>query len=90
MNEITKYIPDEAAVSDQLAEMDEEDRSIIRWALLNNADELRDYCCIDGKKTNYFRVNYLLRGVKVAAGNHKIDWKFEPNSYLTGDRKSVV
>ena len=47
-------------------------------------------CYIDGKKTAYFRVNYLLRGVKVAAGNHKIDWKFEPNSYLTGSTYSFA
>jgi len=47
-------------------------------------------CYIDGKKTAYFRVNYLLRGVKVAAGNHKIDWKFEPNSYLTGSSYSFA
>lgn len=47
-------------------------------------------CYIDGKKTAYFRVNYLLRGVKVAAGNHKIDWKFEPNSYLTGSTYSFM
>ena len=47
-------------------------------------------CYIDGKKTPYFRVNYLLRGVKVAAGNHKIDWKFEPNSYLTGSTYSLL
>ena len=47
-------------------------------------------CYIDGKKTAYFRVNYLLRGVKVAAGNHKIDWKFEPTSYLTGSTYSFM
>jgi hypothetical protein len=47
-------------------------------------------CYIDGKKTPYIRVNYLLRGVKVAAGNHKIDWKFEPNSYLTGSTYSFA
>jgi hypothetical protein len=47
-------------------------------------------CYIDGKKTAYFRVNYLLRGVKVVAGNHKIDWKFEPNSYLTGSTYSFA
>jgi hypothetical protein len=47
-------------------------------------------CYIDGKKTPYIRVNYLLRGVKVAAGTHKIDWKFEPNSYLTGSTYSFA
>jgi DNA polymerase-3 subunit alpha len=27
--------------------MDEEDRSIIRWALINNQEELRDFCHIN-------------------------------------------
>jgi DNA polymerase-3 subunit alpha len=44
MNAISNCIPDEAKISDQLAEMDDEDRSIIRWALINNADDLRDFC----------------------------------------------
>ena len=33
MNHITQSIPDEAAISDQLEMMDEDERSIIRWAL---------------------------------------------------------
>ena len=49
MNEITKAIPNEAEISDQLQEMEEEDRSIIRWALENNADDLRGYCFINDK-----------------------------------------
>lgn len=76
MNEITKYIPDEAAVSDQLAEMDEEDRSIIRWALLNNADELRDYCYIDedgqlrGDYAEYFQQAIDIEGTFKTQGKH--------------------
>ena len=39
---------------------------------------------IDGKKTPYYKVNYLLRGMPVAAGHHVITFKFEPASYKTG------
>ena len=51
MNAITKSVPNEAEISDQLVEMDDEDRSIIRLSLINRTDELRDFCHItdDGK-----------------------------------------
>ena len=39
---------------------------------------------IDGKKTPYYKVNYLLRGMPVTAGHHTISFKFEPASYKTG------
>ena len=39
---------------------------------------------IDGKKTPYYKVNYLLRGMSVPAGHHVITFKFEPASYKTG------
>ena len=51
MNRITKNIPDEAKIADELQEMKEEtgEASIIRWALENNADKLREWCYIDDK-----------------------------------------
>jgi len=39
---------------------------------------------LDGKKAGYVRVDYLLRGMPVPAGNHTIEFRFEPNSYYTG------
>ena len=39
---------------------------------------------LDGKKTPYYKVNYLLRGMPVPAGHHTIQFKFEPASYKTG------
>ena len=39
---------------------------------------------VDGKKVPYYKVNYLLRGMPVAAGHHVINFKFEPESYKTG------
>ena len=76
MNEITKAIPDEASISDQLADMDEEDRSIIRWALMNNADELRDYCFVnssgelEGDYSEYFRQAINIEGTFKTQGKH--------------------
>ncbi len=76
MNEITKSIPDEAAISDQLAEMDEEDRSIIKWALLNNPDDLRDYCFVndagylEGDYSEYFQQAIDIEGTFKTQGKH--------------------
>ena len=76
MNEITKYIPDEAAISDQLSQMDEEDRSIIRWALQNNEKELYDYCHInergflEGDYAEYFEQAIKIEGTLKTQGKH--------------------
>lgn len=40
---------------------------------------------VDGKETEILRVNYLLRGIKVPAGQHKLEMKFEPRSYYLGN-----
>ncbi|HXB96214.1 MAG TPA: YfhO family protein [Puia sp.] len=39
---------------------------------------------LDGKKTDYVRVNYALRGMAVPAGQHAIEFRFEPHSYKLG------
>jgi DNA polymerase-3 subunit alpha len=50
MNKITKSIPDEAKIADELQEMKEEtgEASIIRWALENSPDKLKEWCFLDG------------------------------------------
>jgi len=76
MNEITKSIPNEADISDQLEAMDEEDRSIIRWALINSPEELRDFCFIndsndlDGDYAEYFEQAIRIEGTFRNQGKH--------------------
>lgn len=40
---------------------------------------------IDGKKTDYVKANYALRGMLIPAGQHTIEFRFEPQSFKTGD-----
>jgi hypothetical protein len=40
---------------------------------------------IDGKKADYVRVNYVLRGMSIPAGKHAIEFRFEPASYARGN-----
>ena len=39
---------------------------------------------IDGNKSEHFRANYILRAMRIPKGEHKIEFKFEPQSYKLG------
>ena len=45
---------------------------------------------IDGVNSDHFRANYVLRGMKVPAGNHLIEFKFEPSVFVNGERISLA
>jgi hypothetical protein len=45
---------------------------------------------IDGTEKNYFRANYVLRGMVVPAGNHEIKFEFKPSSYYVGNTVSFA
>ena len=78
MNRITKFIPDEAKIADELQEMKEEtgEASIIRWALENNVDKLKDWCYINednelsGPLAKRFEQAIRLEGVKSNQSKH--------------------
>ncbi|KAF9658145.1 YfhO family protein [Tenacibaculum sp. ZH5_bin.1] len=45
---------------------------------------------IDGESVPYYRVNYVLRGIEVPAGKHKITFKHEPSVIKTGSSLSLI
>jgi Bacterial membrane protein YfhO len=44
---------------------------------------------IDGKPAPYCKVDYVLRGMSVPAGDHTIEFRFEPKSYVMGNQLSL-
>lgn len=45
---------------------------------------------IDGKPVQHFRCNYVLRGMVLPAGAHKVEFKFEPKSVTQGNTISYA
>ena len=41
---------------------------------------------IDGKKSPYFRADYVLRAMVIPAGNHEIEFRFEPKVFAVGEK----
>ena len=77
MNQITKHIPDEAKIADELQEMKDEqgEASIINWAIENNGPKLRDWCHkkdskLEGPLAKRFEQAIRLEGTKYNQSKH--------------------
>ena len=68
----------------------------LSYSLRGNADQLVVFSDIfyekgwksfvDGEELPHFRVNYILRGMVLPAGDHTVEFRFEPESYFTGNK----
>lgn len=78
MNKICDPIPDESEIMDELQEMREEtgEASIIKWALENIPDKLKEWCVLnkegqcEGDLSSVFEQAIRIEGTKVSQGKH--------------------
>ncbi len=45
---------------------------------------------IDGQPAEHIRANYLLRAMRIPAGEHKVEFVFDPDTYRTGKMISTI
>lgn len=45
---------------------------------------------VDGNEVPILKANYLLRAIKVPAGDHKIEFRFHPDTFYKGDKISMI
>jgi hypothetical protein len=45
---------------------------------------------IDGENSKIYQVDYVLRGLQIPGGNHKIEFKFEPQVVKTGSMIALI
>jgi hypothetical protein len=45
---------------------------------------------VDGEPFPHFRANYVLRAMSLPAGEHSVEFKFEPQVYATGEQYSLA
>jgi hypothetical protein len=45
---------------------------------------------VDGELKPHFRANYVLRGMQIPAGNHVVEFKFEPAAYHVSERIALA
>ncbi|MEP6616082.1 MAG: YfhO family protein [Ginsengibacter sp.] len=45
---------------------------------------------VDGKKSDYVKVNYVLRGMSLPTGKHEVEFRLEPKSFNTGRTITII
>ena len=80
--------------------LDRNDNDIAEYSSNSNAEQFAVFsevyydagwkAYIDGKEAPIVKVNYVLRGVQIPAGAHKIVFKFEPQDYFRGRQLTTI
>ena len=80
--------------------LDKNDNDIAEYSFTSNEEQFAIFsevyyeagwkAFIDGKEAPIVKVNYVLRGLQVPAGQHKIVFKFEPQDYLFGRKMTTI
>jgi len=82
---ITKYSPDELTYS-----FDSPSEQLVVFSEIWYGPGLGWEATIDGQPAELIRTNYLLRGLRVPAGQHTITMTFHPFSFYTGKTISMI
>ncbi|HYO21247.1 MAG TPA: YfhO family protein, partial [Flavisolibacter sp.] len=80
--------------------LDKNDNDVVEYSFNSNEEQFAVFsevyydagwkAFIDGKEAPIVKVNYVLRGLQVPAGAHKIIFKFEPQDYFFGRRMTNI
>ena len=81
--ELTKYAPDKLSFTTHTTQPQLAVFSDIYYAKGWNA-------YVNGQKVNSIGANYILRALKIPAGDNSVEFRFEPQSYKTGRMLSAL
>jgi uncharacterized membrane protein YfhO len=80
--------------------LDKNDNDLVEYSSSSNEEQFAVFsevfydagwkAFIDEKQVPILKVNYVLRGLQVPAGSHKIIFKFEPDDYFLGRKLTTV
>lgn len=80
----TNYLPDEISYKSR---SEKEQFAVFSEIFYKGNEDWKAY--IDGVETEFIRVNYVLRAMRIPAGEHEIVFKFRPKAYFTGEMISL-
>lgn len=81
---LTSYDPEKQVYSFNSSK----DELVVFPEVFYEADGWHAY--IDGNEVDHIRANYVLRALKVPSGQHTLEFRFEPHSYIVGSSLSLI
>lgn len=83
--ELTSYHPEKMVYSSNSSE---EQFAVFSEIWYKGNQDWKAY--LNGNEIEFIRVNYLLRGLKIPAGNHQIVFEFKSNAFTQGNLISLI